>query len=268
MGTGGPTPPPGSPSQGTDSRTWFVLQHVAYEGPGLIGEALTEGGWGVAVVRLDRGGPLPDDRDVGGLVVMGGPMGVHDLDAHPWLAGERALIEAVATGGRPVLGVCLGAQQLALALGGEVTSGTPEVGIGRVELTADGRRDPMIGPEYGGLAATAMACVHWHSDTFSLPDGAVHLAATRLTPHQAFRWGATVYGFQFHVEVDRRLAAAWAPHLPAGVSLDTAGLAEVEAVGRRVLRRFVNRAHSAPRSSAAVRPDPTGPSPTGRAPAR
>ena len=84
--------------------------------------------------------------------------------------------------------------------------------------------------------------MHWHRDTFSLPAGAVHLAATRITPHQAFRWGETVYGFQFHVEVDRTLAAGWAPYLPAGVTLDGAGLAEVETVGRRVLRRFVAQA--------------------------
>ncbi len=239
MGTGGPTPE-AAVDEGVDDRPWAVVQHVAHEGPGLIADALAGHGCVIEVVRLDRGDPLPDQGDVAGLVVMGGPMGVHDVGDHPWLVPERALMEAVATDGRPVLGVCLGAQQLALALGAEVTSGTaPEIGIGRVELTADGRRDPVLGPEYGGLAATAPACVHWHSDTFSLPAAAVHLAATRVTPHQAFRWGATVYGLQFHVEVDRALAAAWLPHLPAGVTLGHAGLSEVEAVGRRVLRRFV-----------------------------
>ena len=84
-----------------------------------------------------------------------------------------------------------------------------------------------------------MACVHWHRDTFSLPDGAVHLAATRRFPHQAFRWGDRVYGLQFHLEVDRDLAAAWQPRLPAGVTLDGPVRAEVEAVGRRVVDRFL-----------------------------
>jgi GMP synthase-like glutamine amidotransferase len=220
-----------------------VVQHVAHEGPGLIFGALSDRGARVEVVRLDAGDPLPDERDVAGLVVMGGPMGVYDVDDHPWLAPERALLAEVATSGRPVLGVCLGAQQLAVALGGEVTAATAaEVGLGRVELTADGRQDPVLGPEYGGLAATAPRCVHWHGDTFSLPDGAVHLAATRVTPHQAFRWGTSVYGFQFHVEVDRALAEAWIPFLPAGVVLDAPGLAEVESVGRRILRRFAERA--------------------------
>jgi GMP synthase-like glutamine amidotransferase len=242
VGTGRSVPPAASDGS-ADTRPWAVVQHVDYEGPGLIAEALVDHGCGIEVVRLDRGDPLPDQGDVAGLVVMGGPMGVHDVGDHPWLVPERALIEAVATDRRPVLGVCLGAQQLALALGAEVTRGTaPEIGIGRVELTADGRRDPVLGPEYGGLASTAVACVHWHGDTFSLPAGALHLAATRITPHQAFRWGETVYGFQFHVEVDRALAASWQSYLPAGATFDGAGLAEVEAVGRRVLRRFVELA--------------------------
>jgi GMP synthase (glutamine-hydrolysing) len=180
-----------------------------------------------------------------GLVVMGGPMGVSDDRLHPWLPDERELMAATVADGRPVLGVCLGAQQLAVALGAEVTTGAePEIGLGRVELTGPGRQDPVTGPEYGGLAATTIPCVHWHQDTFSLPDGAVHLAASPRFPHQAFRWGDRVYGLQFHVEVDRDLAAAWEPHLPDGVTLPPAPLAEVEAVGHRMIRRFFQRALS------------------------
>ena len=152
--------------------------------------------------RLGRGGGAPRPRPAAarggsfaGLVVLGGPMGVHDIDAHPWLAPERALIGEVARAGRPVLGVCLGAQQLAAALGAEVTTGPePEIGLGRVQLTPSGRTDPVFGPEYGGLADPAIPCVHWHQDTFSLPAGAVHLAATARYPHQAFRWGARPTG--------------------------------------------------------------------------
>jgi len=227
------------------ARGWAVVQHVAYEGPGLIADALGDAGHQADVVRLDRGGSLPADDSIDGLVVMGGPMGVHDDRDHPWLVAERELIGAVACAGKPVLGVCLGAQQVALALGAEVTTGpAPEVGLGQVELTAAGRRDPVFGPEYGGLADTALPCVHWHHDSFSMPAGAVHLAATRAFPHQAFRWGTAVYGLQFHVEVDRALAEAWTPFLPTGVRLDGPGLARVETVGRRLLRRFVERSMS------------------------
>jgi GMP synthase-like glutamine amidotransferase len=229
---------------------WSIIQHVEHEGPGLIGDVLLEAGRHFEVVRPDRGEDLPDRRSLAGLVVLGGPMGVHDLAHHPWLVPERALMGAAVDDGTPVLGVCLGAQQLAVALGAEVSRGPePEVGLGQVELTSAGRQDPVLGPEYGGLAATALPCVHWHRDTFSIPTGAVHLAGTRAFPHQAFRWGRNAYGLQFHVEVDRPLAEAWRAHLPAGVTLDGPRLAEVEAVGRRLLRRFVQAAASPPAPS-------------------
>ncbi len=231
------------------ARPWAILQHVPHEGPALIGEVLTDAGHEVAVVRLDRGDDLPDHREMGGLVVMGGPMGVHDGDAHPWLAPERSLLSRAVDEGLPVLGVCLGAQQLAVALGGQVTTGpAAEIGFGEVELTAAGRLDPVVGPEYGGLAGTTIPCFHWHQDTFTLPVGATHLAATRAFPHQAFRLGGLVYALQFHVEVDRALAGEWAPHLPDGVTLDAPDLARVESVGRRLVRRFVDRADAAHRS--------------------
>ncbi len=233
---------PGSQSSGLP---WAITQHVAHEGPGLIGEALERAGLRFDVFRTDLGDPLPDPGSLAGLVVMGGPMGVHDAPDHPWLVSERELIQQVVGSGKPMLGVCLGAQQLAMALGSEVTEGaSSEIGLGQVVLTGAGRKDPVTGPEYGGLAATTLPCVHWHRDTFSIPEGAVHLAATRDFPHQAFRWGQRTYGLQFHVEVDRTLAEGWKPYLPAGVTVDGPRLAEVEAVGRRLLRRFVERSLS------------------------
>jgi GMP synthase-like glutamine amidotransferase len=227
---------------------------VAHEGPGLIGEALVGAAIPFDLVRTDRGDPLPDPRSLAGLVVLGGPMGVHDGDRFPWLAPERLLLADVARAGKPVLGVCLGAQQLAAALGAEVTTGPAgEIGLGQVGLTAAGRLDPVLGPEYGGLADTAVPCVHWHRDTFDLPAGAVHLAATRAFPHQAFRWGDRAYGFQFHLEVDRSLAADWAPLLPPGIRWDRSGLTRVETVGRRVLGRLVRQVGEAGNRSPARR---------------
>jgi GMP synthase-like glutamine amidotransferase len=236
-----------------DDRPWAIVQHVAHEGPGLLGEALTDAAIGHHVVRVDLGEPLPRPEAIAGLVVLGGPMGVHDVAVHPWLEPERALLAAAVERGLPVLGVCLGAQQLAAALGAEVTTGMhPEVGPGQVELTAAGRRDPVFGPEYGGLAETALPCFHWHHDTFSLPDGAVHLAANRAFPHQAFRWGGHAYGLQFHVEVDEELARSWVPFLPEGVVVPDPELQRIGTVGRRVLRRFVEGTRRADPSTAVV----------------
>jgi len=238
MDPGATIDPAASPGPG---RSWAVVQHVSHEGPGLIGDALRQAGRTFELVRTDLGDGYPTVSELGGLVVMGGPMGVHDVADHPWLLAERELLVAAVEDGLPVLGVCLGAQQLALALGAEVTTGpAAEIGVGSVELTGPGRLDPVLGPEYGGLARSSIACVHWHQDTFALPPGAVHLAATPRYPNQAFRVGDRVYGLQFHVEVDRALAQSWASLIPVGTPFDEARLVEAETVGQRILRRFVS----------------------------
>ncbi len=114
------------------------------------------------------------------------------------------------------------------------TGPSPEIGVGDVTLTADGRADPVLGPE-----GDRVPVIHWHGDTFEIPDGAVRLATGERYPNQAFRFGRLVYGLQFHVEVDDAMAAAWAPDLPPGISLGIGERRPVEAVGRRVLGRFV-----------------------------
>jgi GMP synthase-like glutamine amidotransferase len=215
---------------------WVVMQHVGFEGPGSVARAVTDSGAALHVVRVDRGEAVPPPDSAGrmsGLVVMGGPMGVHD--DLPWLEDERALLRAAVGAGLPVLGVCLGAQQLAAALGAEVTSGpAPECGVGEVHLTTDAIGDPVFGP-----APTPLPCVHWHSDTFSLPEGAVRLARNDAYENQAFRVGERAYGLQFHVEVTASLVAHWGPHLPPGVFVRTSDVAHVGRAGEGIVRRFV-----------------------------
>jgi GMP synthase (glutamine-hydrolysing) len=212
-----------------------VVQHIATEGPGLLAGVLAEAGVSSRVVRLDLGEPLPAPGDLAGAVVMGGPMGVHDTAEHPWLVAEKRWLTEAVDSGLPLLGVCLGAQLLAAALGASVTTGeTPEVGIGQVSLDADGRADPVLGPEGDHLPV-----VHWHGDTFTIPDGAIRLASSDRYQNQAFRYGDRVYGLQFHLEVDDEVAAFWAPDLPAGISIDGPERRSVEQTGRRVFGRFI-----------------------------
>src|SRR5271156_1199167 len=138
---------------------WLVIQHVAFEGPGSLALALSDAGADLTLVRVDHGDVIPPPAaaaDLAGLVVMGGPMSV--ADDLEWLAEERNLLRAAVGAGRPVLGVCLGAQQLAAALGAPVRNGPlPEYGIGEVHLTPAAFDDPVVGP-----APTPLPCVHWH----------------------------------------------------------------------------------------------------------
>jgi len=216
-------------------RPWIVVQHTATEGPGLLTGVMDEAGVSVRVVRLDLGDLLPAPADTAGVVVMGGPMGVHDTVDHPWLTSERRWLATAVDAGIPVLGVCLGSQLLAAALGADVTTGAvPEIGVGHAVLDAEGRADPVLGPEGDRLPV-----VHWHGDTFAIPDGAVRLASSDRYENQAFRYGDRVYGLQFHLEVDDEIAAGWAPDLPPGITLDGPERREVEATGRRVFGRFL-----------------------------
>jgi GMP synthase-like glutamine amidotransferase len=218
------------------SDPWVVLQHAPHEGPGALAPAIRETGADLQLVRIDSGNEVPSPADAGaiaGLVVMGGPMGVHD--DLPWLEAERALIRAAVDEGRPVLGVCLGAQQVAAALGADAVTGPePEWGVGEVHLTPAARSDPVFGD-----ASSPLPCVHWHGDTFSLPEGAVRLAGNEAYENQAFRVGARTYGLQFHVEVTGSLVAHWGPHLPPGVFVRAADVAHVSRAGEGILRRFV-----------------------------
>ena len=123
----------------------MVLQHVEWEGPGIITREAGKRGLEADVRRLDRGDAIPDADFVDGLVVMGGPMGAYEEDRYPFLPSECRLLAETVRRGRPVLGVCLGAQLLAKALGATVYAGhEPEIGFGSVELTADAKQDPLL----------------------------------------------------------------------------------------------------------------------------
>lgn len=184
----------------------LVLQHEPGEGPGTLGAALAAAGLEARVVRgfsgFDEAVPasLGDAR---GLVILGGGLSVTELDRLPRLQEELRLVRAALEAGAPVLGLCLGAQLLAAALGGAVLrAARKEVGWYRVRLAGAARDDQLLAGEEDSLVA-----FHWHEDAFALPPGAVQLASSTLTPCQAFRAGVS-WGFQFHPEVDAGILAA------------------------------------------------------------
>jgi GMP synthase-like glutamine amidotransferase len=179
----------------------LVVQHVEPEGPYAIGAALRAAGGTVEVCRVFDGDALPPDADgLDGLVVMGGPASATGDHGFPSRRRELALLSDAVERGTPTLGVCLGAQLLALAAGGEVVPGGAgaEIGWGPVELVAAAGDDPLL----AGLPVRPTV-LHWHADTFELPAGATLLASNHRYPNQAFRVGEGAWGLQFHVEVDR-----------------------------------------------------------------
>lgn len=208
-----------------------ILQHVAHEGPGRIATVFRDFGIPTEVRHLYRGDEVPADLDeVRVLVVMGGPMGVGDLDdaRYPFLHQEVEIIRRQVTEDRPVLGVCLGAQLLAHAAGAKVyPNATPEIGWGPVEFPFPGGTDPVV----MGLHNGAMM-FHWHFDTFDLPKlppppppppgappaatppstGCVLLSSTRACKNQAFRFKNRLFGFQYHVEMDEAGIEAMLSH--------------------------------------------------------
>jgi GMP synthase-like glutamine amidotransferase len=182
----------------------LVLQHIACEPPGVYEDVLRERGATVHRVEVDAGEELPEWREFGAIVAMGGPMSANDDDVFPWLSDEKQLIGDAVRAGLPYWGVCLGVQLLAASLGARVYAGDePEVGVLPVELTEEGRRDPVF-----SALPPSIPALQWHGDTFDLPDGAVRLAGSSAYPNQAFRF-ENAYGVQFHVEVSAAMAREW-----------------------------------------------------------
>lgn len=173
---------------------------------GLVGTALAEREAEAVTVRAHEGEPLPDGPDgFDGLVVLGGAQSAVDDDAHPYLPRLAGLIRQFGDSGRAVLGICLGAQIIARAYGGQnVLDHGLQFGYRPVTPLAAAAGDPVF-----SAIEDPSPVFHWHQDTMSLPEGAIHLAASEQTPIQAFRIGERVYAVQFHFEASRMLVEEW-----------------------------------------------------------
>ena len=200
------------PHSGQTSGSSFIvtsslaIRHVAFEDLGTLAPVLDQSGiapryldgWSPDLAHVD---PVAPDL----VVVLGGPIGVYEVAAYPWLAHEIAWLRTRLLAGRPTLGICLGAQLIAAALGARVYPGpSKELGWMPLQLSAAGR-DSALAPLDGEL--TSM--LHWHGDTFDLPEGAQLLASTASYRHQAYQWQQHVLGLQCHPELDGATFERW-----------------------------------------------------------
>jgi GMP synthase (glutamine-hydrolysing) len=191
-------------------RKLLVFQHSAREPLGVFDPMLRRAGFRIRYVNFSRQPDVkPDVSRYNGLVVLGGPMNVDQAERFPHLTTEIAAIQQALALGIPVLGICLGAQLLAAALGASVKPNTVrEIGWYRLHPTSAAGGDPLCRHLDG-----QQHVFQWHAYTFDLPPGAVHLASTHTCPNQAFRFGDRAYGLQFHLEADQNLIQRWL-HVP------------------------------------------------------
>jgi GMP synthase (glutamine-hydrolysing) len=182
----------------------IAIRHVQFEDLGTLAPVLERAGYDVAYVEVDGPelasfDPLKPDL----LVVLGGPVGVYQTQDYPFLVDELRILKARLAAGRPTLGLCLGSQLMAAALGANVgPSGHSEIGFSKLALNDAGRASPLRHLE-------GVEVLHWHGDTFALPEGATLLASTDLCKHQGFSKGANILALQFHPEPDAPGLERW-----------------------------------------------------------
>lgn len=185
----------------------LLLEHEADNPEGYVGTILQERQIPMDIIRVDQE-PLPDPDQYSAIIAFGGAQHLYEEEKYPYFGPEKELLRMSVEQQRPVLGICLGAQLLASALGGTVKRHTTsEMGFYEIPLTEEGKKDPL----YQGLPGY-QEVFHWHDDTFDLPPGAVLLASNEATTNQAFRYGTLAYGLQYHIELDSTMLDHWLYH--------------------------------------------------------
>ncbi len=183
----------------------LVIEHADNEGPGLIAHSLRQGGIPFRILNLKPDSHFPKVNGFSHIVLLGGPMNVYEEDRYPFLKEEDLFIKEAIQRGKTLLGICLGAQLIAKALGAKVSkSPLREIGWYDVSLTAEGFKDPFF-----SCLPETFPVFQWHGDTFEIPKPAKLMATSHGVPHQAFRYGNNVYGLQFHLEVTEDMIQDW-----------------------------------------------------------
>lgn len=181
---------------------WHCLQHLPDEGPGYAATWLAAHGHSLTFTRLFEPSPIfPALAEFDGLLILGGAMSVYAEDEFPWLAPEKAFLQTTLQAGKITLAICLGAQLVAQALGGEVRPNPePEIGFWTVRFSAKALTHPLL----RGWPDKATV-LHWHADTFTVPPGAVRVGMSAGCAAQGFVWGDGVIGLQFHPEMTEEM---------------------------------------------------------------
>jgi GMP synthase-like glutamine amidotransferase len=187
---------------------WHCLQHVPFEGPAYLATWVQHKGYVLTSTELWKDAAFPNTDEYDGLFILGGPMNVYEIEKYSWLALEQHFIARAIIERKPILGVCLGAQLLAVVLGGSVTEMfDKEIGWFPVDLTHAGRDSSLLRDFPDEFIA-----FHWHGDSFSIPPGAIHVARSEACDEQAFTYENRVVGLQFHLESDESRIAAMIQH--------------------------------------------------------
>ncbi len=183
----------------------LIIKHVEIEGPGLIEYRLNQKKIPYQILELKPGVHFPKLDGFTHIIFLGGPMNVYEEDRYPFLRDEDLFIKEAIQRGKAILGICLGGQLIAKALGAKVFKApAKEIGWYDVSLTKMGSRDPLF-----SILPKTFPVFQWHGDTFEIPKSAKLIATSDFVPHQAFRYGEKVYGLQFHLEVTEEMIKEW-----------------------------------------------------------
>jgi GMP synthase (glutamine-hydrolysing) len=220
-------------------RSAVALRRVAFEDLGLLAPVMKREGWDVSFREAAVDDLFHDSiRNTNLLVILGGPIGAYETDAYPFLKSEIALIEHRLSRDLPTLGICLGSQLMAKALGSRVFAGhVKEIGWGSIELTSEGTSS-CLNP----LAEADATVLHWHGDSFDLPEGARGLASNMHYQNQAFAYGRNALALQFHLEADPRQLEQWYVGHAVELAAAKISVAELRAATAKIANRLTSQA--------------------------